>query len=348
MKYVRAMVFLAVLMVIYRGINDVFILKSMHYRRQVDFLSRHDMPLDILSVGSSYVFYTVNPVIIYEELGLRAYTLGSPQQSVEMSYYYAKEAISRSHPKVLIIGATMFVLDPGQPYLNTDAYIHMGSDVFPVGLNRLLMLASCNLPESMETYLFPLMKYHGRWKSLRQSDFDGRTGVSGLNDVFNGSFQSPVISTNVFDIMDAPLAKPSPVFPGNLSFLAKFKKLADANGCRLLLISSPRKAGQGDALLGRYQELFRKARELGADVIDLSHEARSLSIVPNHDFHGFVHMNMFGSEKCTRHIAQFIKEQYHLAPSSLSEKERQEYEMMRKRYYENRKAVIEKAGLSDQ
>ncbi|WP_347062725.1 hypothetical protein [Hungatella hathewayi] len=48
--------------------------------------------LDYLVLGASHTLYSINPMQIYARTGFTGYVLGSTTQSIDLSYYWLKEA----------------------------------------------------------------------------------------------------------------------------------------------------------------------------------------------------------------------------------------------------------------
>lgn len=119
--------FLVVFLVILIGINRVLANKIGWYHHSVHNFVNTDKRYDVVCVGPSYVFCTINPVFVFMENGLKVYDFATPMQTIEMSYYFAKKALEKTKPKLLVVGTTMFVLS-GEKQMNSDEFIHYGTD----------------------------------------------------------------------------------------------------------------------------------------------------------------------------------------------------------------------------
>ena len=63
--------------------------------------------IDMVVLGSSNSFCTVNPLILYEEYGIAAYDFGSSSQPMHISVLYLKEALKTQKPKVVALEVNM-------------------------------------------------------------------------------------------------------------------------------------------------------------------------------------------------------------------------------------------------
>nr|MCR5792964.1 hypothetical protein [Lachnospiraceae bacterium] len=61
--------------------------------------------IDVLVVGSSHAYRSINPQVWYSEHGTSGYVIGTPTQAVWNSYYLAKEVLKTQHPKVIMLEA---------------------------------------------------------------------------------------------------------------------------------------------------------------------------------------------------------------------------------------------------
>ena len=62
------------------------------------YLSEEEDSLDLIFFGSSLVYCDVVPAVLWEETGLTGYVLAGPEQTIPMTYYYVREALTPSPP----------------------------------------------------------------------------------------------------------------------------------------------------------------------------------------------------------------------------------------------------------
>lgn len=342
MKFLRAAVFLALAAIVYVAVTRVHSCKRGWNREIHRFFSR-TVQYDVVGVGPSYIYCTLNPVSVYRETGLTSFNLCSPVQTVEMSCGLIKEMLGRTTPQCIVLGATMFVLDEGQ-WLNKDAYIHYGADEFPFGLNKIEMLRRCRLPSAIETYLLPLMKYHGRWKTLSREDFIADMMEPEPNFINNFQVVANVSPRHFESLLSVTDAVPSPVCPKSLEILREIKQLTEAHGCKLLLLTAPFMEIADVRRKGRYRVLYDFAAELGVEVLDLNETADDFGLDVPDDFQDYgIHLNVFGSEKTSRYLGRFFVNELGLKPRELEESEKSEWIALEARYEKQKRLAVERA-----
>lgn len=54
--------------------------------------------IDVILLGSSHMYRTIQPMELWNDYGIASYNLGSSEQSLPLSYYLLKEAIRKQKP----------------------------------------------------------------------------------------------------------------------------------------------------------------------------------------------------------------------------------------------------------
>lgn len=337
MKTLRVVLFLGILATLYVKVVDTFCNKDDRVKTVYDFF-KTDKAFDVIAVGPSYLFCTVNPVILYEKTALKTYVIGTYSQTVEMTYRYFLEAINRFRPKLVILEASYFVRMAGKD-TNSDEYIHVGTDQFPIGWNKIAMLRDCILQNGVETYLFPLMKYHSKWKCLTQKNFTSLADWPCPRN-FNGFLISTRMYQKEGHWLDFSHAEKCDVFPGNLDILEKMKAVADAANCKVLMTISPRQC-ENEAMKGRYVTLCEFAKNHNIDILDLNLDPERMGLNMKTDMVDPRHLNVFGSEKATVRIAEFITRNYGIKPTPTEGCE-QDWNSTVLRYYAQKEKLASK------
>lgn len=71
--------------------------------------------LDTILVGTSYMEYNVDPAVLNEDCGYKAYNLGSPSQTIEESFMGIQTAYDDHHVKRVILGVSTGILTSSTP-----------------------------------------------------------------------------------------------------------------------------------------------------------------------------------------------------------------------------------------
>ncbi len=271
------------------------------------FYNEPEQSMDVIGFGSSRMYCTLDPLVLHHETGLRAYVLATQQQPLRATRTYMQEALKRQSPRLLILEATMAFRPDSE---TTDAEIRDCLDPLPWSKNKLALIREL-VPEGQRAaYYFNFLKYHQRWKELSAKDFD--FSYLGKRDVFRGyMYLTPERGADCtqqsYDSTEA-----APVPEENLALLREMAQFAIENGAELLLLAAPYETVTDD--LGCLKSLHAFCEAEGIAFLDLNLDYDKLGIDEAKDFFDIGHFNVNGSTKATRYIADYISENYTLAP----------------------------------
>ena len=85
---------------------------------QSGFKNEKSNSVDVLFLGTSNMFHTINPLVLYEDTGITSFDFGSSSQSLNMTYMYLKEALKTQNPKVVCWHVGVILI---ANYMNQDS-----------------------------------------------------------------------------------------------------------------------------------------------------------------------------------------------------------------------------------
>ena len=257
---------------------------------------------DIVFVGNSHQFCSINTDLLYDEYGIESFMLATSGQTVPMSYYAAMEAIELKHPKTIVFEVCYTAND----FRTLKGMDHCFFDGFPRCKARKLALEDLTEPEERLYYLFPLGMFHSRWKELSEADFKDFP----ISD--RGSF----VSDEVVDNYDPPIQDPNvkEAMPKEMEkYMEMLIDLCKANDVKLILYSAPFNGLYLYEDYAREDVLWRQsifnyvgdfAKERGVEFHNLFYEYDKLGINNDTDWMDTQHFNRKGQEKFTRYMME--------------------------------------------
>lgn len=261
---------------------------------------------NLIGVGSSHMYCTLSPVYLYERTGVRSYVYATQQQPPIASYYYIKNAFKRQNPDVIILEGLMFVYD------NTnisEGVAHDAIDPFPMSLNKIKMIYEMNQEDKKENYYFNLLKYHTRWKELRSSDFS--FDYRNHTDPFHGYvFLTESSENHLTEISSYDDVEYLTTMGSNLEILMRIKQLVEENGSKLLVLLAP--TLMDDQIKSGFKTLHNFAKENNIDILDLNTVYNELGMDGMIDYYDSGHLNVYGAEKVTDYLANYIQKNYNI------------------------------------
>lgn len=264
--------------------------------------------IDMLVLGSSNSFCTVNPLILYEEYGIAAYDFGSSSQPLDISLLYLKEAFKTQRPKLVALEVNMLV--GGSINNKNEAAFRWGYTDIPLSADKLKSVyrSTDGINAEYFTYIFPIFRYHERWKELSKSDYTYYKGDK--TNYTKGYLETQSVADGIYldeygyDEGEAWIEDEA-VF-----FLDEMARLCKDKNAELLLFKSPKTNWH------RYEtEAVRAiADDRGIKFVDYNeiYNSGGIDIDTVADFRDYEHLNDFGAAKVTNHLGAYVKENYEI------------------------------------
>lgn len=261
-------------------------------RKVEGFYAEEKNSLDFIFVGSSQMFTSVVPAVLWEEYGITSYDFGSNEQPMYLSYYYIKEALKYQNPKAIVLEVS---------YCNTPDYTHEG--VLHINLDDLRMG-----PVKLEAifdiipkgerlpYIFELAKYHDTWAELDKAALeyigaDKHNPYKGYTPSVEGFADG-----GVFDEEIAKITEKAELAELSVSYMEKIIALCEEENVDLLFLKTP-----NDHI--HNQPEYNAVAEMAA-----AHEIPYLDL--NRQMKGQLHNHVFHAETITKRIGEWLMELY--------------------------------------
>lgn len=256
---------------------------------------------DVLFVGDCEVYESFTPPTLWEQYGISSYIRGSAQQLVWQSYYLLEDALRYETPKVVVFN--VLALKYGEP--QDEAYNRLTLDGMRWSTSKVNAIrASMTEEETFSSYLFPILRFHSRWKELGAEDWEylfHRDTVS-----HNGYLMQTAIDGGRSDIAPSPLADYT--LPATaMEYLEKMRLLCEEKGIELVLIKAPTSDWR-----------YHWYDEWDGQVVDyaMAHELSYYNFIPLCEEIGIdwsrdtydkgVHLNVYGAEKLTAYLGEIL------------------------------------------
>lgn len=275
-----------------------------------DFYKLEEDTVDLLCIGSSHVYYSINTCQLYDSRGIASYLLASPGQPVWLSYYFLEEALKTQSPQLVILDVcTMFRTekDFGRPSLPS---------LISMKPSRVKWDAIAAMNEEKEVLdalsaFFSFPYYHTRYEELTEQDFKNTEHVryNGYHADFTSISEDELeewAGTGWKNIHDA-----KPVTPRTEHYLRKFIELCQDRDIPLLLVNAPfinHTAKKQRA----YHYIGQIAGEYGVKFVDANDYTQEMQLDFSKDLLEASHLNYYGSVKYTDFLLGIIDESYAL------------------------------------
>lgn len=261
-------------------------------RKVEGFYAEEKNSLDFVFVGSSQMFTSVVPAVLWEEYGITSYDFGANEQPMYLSYYYIKEALKYQDPKAIVLEVS---------YCNAPEYTHEGVHhinlddlrMGPVKLEAIFDI----IPEGERwPYIFELAKYHDTWTTMDKASYqyigaDKHNPYKGYTPSLDGFADGGEFNEEIAKVTEkAELAELS------VKYMEKIIALCKEKNVDLLFLKTPNDHIQNQP---EYNAVADIAENHNIPYLDLNREMK-----------GQLHNHVFHAETITKRIGEWLTSLY--------------------------------------
>lgn len=239
------------------------------------FLAEPDNSLDVLFLGDSEVFSSINPVRIWDSYGITSYCCSTGKQRLWYTLEYLYDFYKNQSPKVVVLETDLIM-----KYFSIDDLI-------------------LHAPE----HYLPILRYHDRWKKFSFSELFKAPEYTYIDDYKGYHLYSDIDAADEKGYMQETDEK-AYISKMNRLYIDAILSACKRNGSELILLSTPSTKNWNMKKHNRAQEL---ADTLGVDYIDMNVSKYSVNIDWSNDTKDKGdHLNYYGAVKVTDRIAKYL------------------------------------------
>ncbi len=258
-------------------------------------------PNDVIFLGDCEVFSNISPVYLYENYGITSFVRGSAQQLVWQSYYLLEEMLDCETPKAVVFN--VLALKYNEP--QNEAYNRITIDGMKMSSHKLgIISASMTEDEQLLDYVFPVLRFHSRWKELSSDDFKYLYKKDKVTH--NGYY----MRVDVKPVTTLPTVREEADYSfGDTAweYMEKIRLACEREGVELILMKAP-------SLIPHWYDEYEAqiveyAEKHGLNYINVLAAKDEIGIDYTADtFDAGMHMNLYGAEKVTKYIGGILDE----------------------------------------
>lgn len=286
-----------------------FMIFNQVFRRKLDegdtwkiFYEQEKDSIDVIVLGSSYVFGSINPAILYQDYGIVSYVLGTPGMSIKAAYYTCVEVLKTQNPKVIIIGINGAHADELMDTINTPAWI----GGMKLSRNKYNMARAIS-----EDWISLFLEYpiiHNRY----DGDLERRDFLPYRGEKYHEYYKGNRVFWNTYEEFteeDFPYIEEI----GELSdetkkYLDLLLALTEESDTEIIFYSSP--FAQREDIQKTTNAIGQYAEERGIGFINLNALREEIGLNMSEDMADAQHVNYKGQEKTTAYIGNELREHY--------------------------------------
>lgn len=288
-------------------------LKLEHRRKLYQgFYKTTEAPFDVVLLGSSHMHSGINPNVLWNKYGITSFNYGTGGQPVNVTYYLLKELLKKHTNPIVVVD--LYYLGYTETY-GKSGYIRYVLDSMKTSINKIEAVINTTPKSYWATYLFPFLRFHTRWKELNQEDFYYdyeknyyTKGFSATQDMYGKDNKSDPFVTGKAELP-----------PESKEYLMKIIELSKQEGFKLIFINSPYDSSVTDAMPSWIKDSTKMfntvsdiAKENNIPFIDYNKKIDELNFDFKADMSNADHMNVWGSEKVSTLLGNYLVENYNL------------------------------------
>lgn len=317
-RAVKVLIFFLIAALLFCLSNVFFTPKWRNTWRSTDtvtgFYALEEDSIDTLVLGSSQIISGVSAMQLYQEQGIRAYSLGTERQPVMGSYYLLKDAL-RTQPNIRTV-----VLEVTELFAQcNEASYRKAFDYMPLtsvkweGIQERVRWAEkldaekgTNDAPTLASYALPILSYHERWNELSRDDFT--YFLEDRSDLTRGLTTQPArgAKADYLPLDTESTAVCAPPTEEALYFFRAICAFCEEQNLSLVLLKTPRL----DWTIEEYNTVSALAKEYDIPYLDFNTEKLNLAI--GFDYGTDIlkgsetHLNLSGAGKLTAYLGGYL------------------------------------------
>ena len=280
-----------------------------------NFFKEPENSLDIALIGSSELYADYSPPLAYDKYGYTGYNLCYEGAPANMYIPMLKLYLSRQKPKLVVIEVNGYFYS--EEYCHRDANYRRLIDNMPLSKQRYDFINELIDKDERLSYYVPLIKHHSNWQSPNYQLERLQRIIDMDNEEF--SHMKSFGTRTAINLIDPKVSKrqKSRVNDYTMKCLDEMIAFCKEQGLEnVLFMRAPHKRGAVDESIERINKTVTDA---GYDFVDFSKMNKETGIDPETDFYNPDHLNVFGNEKFTDYLGNYIMTHYSF-PTEHSEK----------------------------
>ena len=301
---IKALAFILISVFLFTVINTALIEdRNDGYQRIAGFYRESSRALDAVYIGSSMVYTYWEAPLAWKHYGIAVWPMSTSAQSIYAAEYLIREA-RKTQPDALYIVEITYVESSAQP-----AQIHRITDFMPISANKLRLiwrlsdLNQLSLDDRLE-YLFPLLRFHSRWNTLKAGE------VFPELDGLKGGVVYKKVATDVEDLQNMEDARLEDGIPDQLlSAMESLLDYCDKENVNMLFVAAAR-ANNDEEIWATCNSLEDYFVSRGYPVLNMRSKVSEFGMDVTTDYSSVNLANIHGAVKTTDYLARYLVSHY--------------------------------------
>lgn len=309
----KGSIFVIILLLINLTLNSIFIIKTNHREKLLEGLyANTEDQFDVVLLGSSHMNSGINPNVLWNQYGITSYNYATGGQPIDLTYYILKEVLKIHKNPIVVVD--LYYLGLTDKFGN-EGYVRNALDNLKFSPNKVDAIINCTPKKEWLNYLFPIFKYHDRWKELEKNDFE----FDASKTYYEKGFEAGNDSFGKENTSDPSITEKADLPPKSEEYLNKIIDLSKKEGFKLIFTNTPYdyNGTAGSSSWGKEPaKVFNKVAEISKKnnipCIDYNKKVNEIGFDFEKDMFNLGHLNVSGAKKVTLSLGKFLKTNYQL------------------------------------
>ncbi|WAG55404.1 hypothetical protein LL033_22860 [Clostridium estertheticum] len=312
-SFLKGISFVIILLIFIITLNSIFIIKTNHRAKLTQGLyDNTGDSFDVVLLGSSHMDALINPNVLWKQFGITSFDYSTGGQPIDVTYYLLKEVLKKHKDPIVVVD--LYYLGSTDEF-GDEGYIRTALDNVKFSVNKVQAILNTTPMDQWLNYFFPIFKYHDRWKELTDTDFNFdvdetyyRKGFNASHDVYGKENASNSETTETADLP-----------PKTEEYLNKMIALSKKENFKLIFTNAPHDYSQtygSKVWTAEPAKMFNKVAEISKanniPFINYNKILKELDFDFKTDMANIGHLNIFGSNKVTLNLGEYLKTNYKL------------------------------------
>lgn len=313
-RVLKAVCFMVIFCLLLGKVTDILYPLDATYKTYDSYYELKENTVDVVFLGTSCTYNAWVIPQMWNDAGISAFTLASSAQPFGMNVELIENALKTQSPKYIIMDLHGFKSEGynydesrTRPIIDNFSFItrleYVDSIIEDAKEYSKQAEKELNLDNSDYSYYLPIIKYHTRWKDgIVQESFDGVPNkyLGYYNVIGSKQIEKTTVTSETTTLTEYQLDA--------LSRIMKFGK--ENEDITLIFTCMPSRLDKDDQL--EINAAIEILEQNGYDVINMNTDEmyEEIGIDFNKDLRDKNHLNIFGAEKSTEYLINYLKENY--------------------------------------
>lgn len=263
--------------------------------------------IDVLFLGASQMFCTVDARKLTDEYGIRSYDYGASLQSLCITPYYLQEALKTQRPKLVMVEVCSIFDSETEINEKSLSINYSPMSISCDKFQSIVKLQNGGISKGFQYTFAPLTLYHYRWRNMTIFDVDFVFEPEQYIDLSQRGFlaRDHIEKCKILYYTGDSSLKTIPT--ENVKSILELSDLCKSQGVNIVYFKAPvPNWTKGDSL-----SVKQLMKEHNLEFVDLNDSLEEIGIKENVDFYNKEHLNIYGAEKTTDYLAKLLPQYIH-------------------------------------